>query len=290
MGKKNSRRLKLLFLVCAFIGLKVLSMAASYTSATIFNPASMKVTDQGSALIAVRLPSEEVCFPGNVARGQVVNNMGGSLYLSLNSAGRYTRVEIRPQELSAGRAADLSLTAPGESALFTGEILARWKNGSAEIPFSIDIRVIDPENLHVDWDGANVLVTNNSGYPLQVHVGHQSSVLRDNDSTLFARTGDVTTVVFSIDGQRTRTYSTSISTLLPPPQMAIPEEEPSTEIEGRPITTGVEDELNRDAVIDTVQPQIDQTTEKASTDEAEGATTIEANGDAAIETPNQINP
>ena len=48
--------------------------------------------------------------------------------------------------------------------------------------------------------------------------------------------------------------------------------------------------MNRDAVIDTVQPQIDQTTEKASTDEAEGATTIEANGDAAIETPNQINP
>ena len=149
MGKKNSRRLKLLLLVCAFIGLKVLSMAASYTSATIFNPASMKVTDQGSALIAVRLPSEEVCFPGNVARGQVVNNMGGSLYLSLNSAGRYTRVEIRPQELSAGRAADLSLTAPGESTLFTGEILARWKNGSAEIPFSIDIRVIAVSYTHL---------------------------------------------------------------------------------------------------------------------------------------------
>lgn len=220
------------------MGLAVLPFAASYSQATIANPASVKITDTANALIAVQMANREICFPGNLIRGNVINNMGVPL-----TRLEATKASFPPSILSVGAATSFSFSAPNTSGTYDGVILAEWHNGSATIPYSVAIDVIDPNDLYVDWDEntAELTVTNASHHPLEVIVGNMSNTLQSGDSTQFQRTGDSTTVIFSLGGQRNlasafsleeeRNYSVSIATQLPlPPEPAVaetpPEEEP----------------------------------------------------------------
>lgn len=293
MGKKNSRRLKLLLLVCAFIGLKVLSMAASYTSATIFSPASVRITDSANALIAVHLPDKVVCFTSNPISGKIVNNMGVPLH-SLT----VTNALLTSSGLGVGGSANFAFNAPSNSGLYEGEIKAQWANGSAVIPYSIGITIVDLNNLHVSWDETleMVIASNNSGYTLDVRVGDQSVELPSGQSSQFERTGDETVVVFSIGG-----YSTQMicKTLPPRSQVVVADESlennhtlVNSEAESLPIPPdSLAVPINDAAELEEDLPAESESlpAEVLRSGEAEATTNIEANGDAA-ESLHQINP
>lgn len=228
MGRKSNTRLKFLLLICGLTGLTVLPFAVSYSQATISNAASVRITDTANALIAVQLASQEVCFPGNIIRGSVINNMGVPL-----TRLKATNASLPPSILSVGAATSFSFSAPATSGLYDGEIQAEWPNGSAKITYSVDLDVINPDDLHVYWDKtmAEVIVTNGSHHALEVIVGNMSQILQSGDSAPFQRTGESTNVTFSLVGQRNyigvfnlgeqRNYSVSIPTQLPPPPTAI---------------------------------------------------------------------
>lgn len=252
MGRKSNKRLKLSLLICGFMGLTVLPFAASYSSTTISNAASIRVTDTANALIAVQLATHEAYFPGNEVSGYVTNNMGVPL-TSLSAS----KATFNLSSLSSGAANTLSFSAPSQSGFYAGEIHATWHNGSAQIPYSTYITVVDPADLDVTWDAASaqISVVNNSGHNLMATVGDKSANLSstgsaqfhqsgsksvhlvDNSLALFERTGNTTDVIFSLGGQRT--YTITIPTvLLPPPKPtpAIPEAHPGEEpLEDRPL-------------------------------------------------------
>lgn len=290
MGKKNKRRLRLLLLACAFLGLKVLPFAASYTSATIFNSASVRITDNSNALIAVHLPSEVVCFPGNSISGKIVNNMGVPLH-SLTA----TNALLTSSGIGAGGSAKFAFIAPSKSGPYEGKIEARWANGSANIPYSVDITIVDP---HVVWDETleRVIVKNNSDYSILVQVGNASKELGSDESALFERTGDKTTVFFSI-GE----YSTHIEceTYLQERQIAADDESlededafTDTHAENTPIQQEMaefakeDSELQVDLPIETeILPA-----EEVQPDDVQTATTPEASEDVTENTAPIINP
>lgn len=188
-------------------------MAASYSSATIFGPASVGITDSANALIAIRLPQEEICFSGNPISGQITNNMGLPLH-SLTA----TNALLSSSSLAAGGTANFGFNAPSRSGTYTGTIEAQWTNGSAVIPYSVAVSIVDPGDLGINWDenAQKVTVVNKSHHTLWAHVGNELRVLESNRSTQFERAGDKTTVVFSTNGRVTAL--TPLKTLILPCQ------------------------------------------------------------------------
>lgn len=254
MEKRTNYRLKLLLLICGFVGLAVLPFAASYSQATISNPASVKITDPANALIAVQLASQEVCFPGDTIQGNVVNNLGVPL-----TRLKATNATFLSSFLSVGATTSFSFSAPATSGLYDGEIQAEWGNGSAKVPYSITLDVIDPNDLLVVWDQdkAEIITTNGSSHSLGVIVGNMSRTLQGGESAAFQRTGESTHVTFSLENQRDyisvsslgeqRNYSVSIATQLPPP----PEPEvPETPLEEEPPANPSEDMSSKEAILE----------------------------------------
>lgn len=272
MGRRNNKRLKFLLFICGFMGLVALPFAASYSSATISNAASVSITDTTKALIALHLASHAVCFPGNTISGEITNNMGVPL-ISLEATG----ASISSVNLSAGETATLSFQ-PSQIGFYTydGEIHARWWNGSAQIPYSIGVKVVDPADIAVTWDAtlAQISVANHCGHDLTVFVGDQSAYLASGDVALFARTGDITDVTFSLGGQlnygaRTaftydlgeqRDYTVTIPTVLLPPSVPMP-----ATPTGVPLTGGLPEAPPTEELPDV--PQTAEPTETAPPEE-----------------------
>jgi len=131
-----------------------------------------------------------------------------------------TNALLSSSSLAAGGTANFGFNAPSRSGTYTGTIEAQWTNGSAVIPCSVAVSIVDPGDLGVNWDenAQKVTVVNKSHHTLWVHVGNELRVLESNRSTQFERTGDKTTVVFSINGKSDRTYTLeNIDTPLPTP-------------------------------------------------------------------------
>lgn len=231
-GYRKNKRFKILLVICGLAGLIALPHVTSYTYAAITNRASVRITDTTNALIAVNLPDSVVCFSGNEIKGYVTNNMGVPL--------REISVSDRVSDhmLSVGAKANLSLAASTGSYEHSGTLTAKWENGSATVPYIVDVKTIDTSLLVTTWDLDSALgtITNNTGYNLQVIVAGIPYSLPNGEGLSFGQSGNSTT--FSTSNTQPEGGSTNltflynnqydyireVATPLPPPSPVAPEE------------------------------------------------------------------
>ncbi len=220
--RKRNWRLTCLLLLCGIFGLVALPHASSYTNAFVTNACSLNITENENALIAIRLPRYEVCFPGNTITGCITNNMS----VALTSLTATNGAQVDRPSLASGGTAALLLTAgtkgklppaPVSTVHHTGHILASWPNGEASISYSTSLEVIDPEQFSYSYDRQTqaLAVSNPTKHNLYVSVdGNAQQLLPSLGQISLQCTRAQTQLEFSL-GSNNRSHTLSLPTPLP---------------------------------------------------------------------------